>query len=234
MKYKLIRLGGSENNPCECACNVQYRLVEVNEGYDLIQFKRGNQVNFGGLVLEEGEPAFILDTGKFYIGGPNGIPILINGGSNGASSPLAVLDNDFNPGTLIEVPYSSMITANGTTPLPSDVGMYLTILVLDSNKMPIGQGFLTNWNYSDTSAQFSYVKFHDGTVGQLIYKQEEPNLIWTIHSELWNTAEIVNMEAWDNNRNPLGVQYEIIDEHTVTVTFMEPTAGEAVFYYTVE
>lgn len=42
-----------------------------------LKFKRGNNVNFTSQTLEAGEPAFILDTGKFYIGdGTN--KILIN------------------------------------------------------------------------------------------------------------------------------------------------------------
>lgn len=77
MKYTLVPIG--EKGPCTC-CQREYRLVEDTEGYDLIQFKRGNQVNFGGLQLEPGEPAFVLDTGKFYIGSATGVPILINGG----------------------------------------------------------------------------------------------------------------------------------------------------------
>ncbi len=42
-----------------------------------IKLKRGNQANFSAVTLEAGEPAFVLDEGKFYIG--NGTDkILIN------------------------------------------------------------------------------------------------------------------------------------------------------------
>ena len=42
-----------------------------------IKLKRGNQANFSAITLEAGEPAFVLDEGKFYIG--NGTDkILIN------------------------------------------------------------------------------------------------------------------------------------------------------------
>lgn len=42
-----------------------------------IKLKRGNSANFGALILEQGEPAFTLDTGKLYVG--NGTDkILIN------------------------------------------------------------------------------------------------------------------------------------------------------------
>lgn len=42
-----------------------------------LKFKRGNNANLTSLTLEAGEPAFVLDTGKFYIGdGTN--KILIN------------------------------------------------------------------------------------------------------------------------------------------------------------
>lgn len=33
-----------------------------------MKLKRGNNSNFGAVTLEAGEPAFLLDTGKFYIG----------------------------------------------------------------------------------------------------------------------------------------------------------------------
>lgn len=33
-----------------------------------IQFKRGNNANLGSLTLQAGEPAFVLDTGKFIVG----------------------------------------------------------------------------------------------------------------------------------------------------------------------
>lgn len=42
-----------------------------------IKLKRGNSANFGALMLEPGEPAFTLDTGKLYVG--NGTDkVLIN------------------------------------------------------------------------------------------------------------------------------------------------------------
>lgn len=42
-----------------------------------IKLKRGNSTNFGALILEQGEPAFTLDTGKLYVG--NGTEkVLIN------------------------------------------------------------------------------------------------------------------------------------------------------------
>lgn len=43
----------------------------------IIKLKRGNAINFAGITLEAGEPAFVLDEGKLYIGdGTN--KILIN------------------------------------------------------------------------------------------------------------------------------------------------------------
>jgi len=43
----------------------------------IIKLKRGNAVNFAGITLEAGEPAFVIDQGKLYIG--DGInKILIN------------------------------------------------------------------------------------------------------------------------------------------------------------
>lgn len=34
----------------------------------ILKIKRGNNVNLGGLILEAGEPAFVLNTGKLYVG----------------------------------------------------------------------------------------------------------------------------------------------------------------------
>ncbi len=53
-----------------------------------IKLKRGNSANFEALILEQGEPAFTLDTGKLYIG--NGTTkILINPDSTDIASKLA-------------------------------------------------------------------------------------------------------------------------------------------------
>lgn len=43
-----------------------------------LRLRRGNAANFAAITLVSGEPAFLLDTGKFYIGGPAGEKILIN------------------------------------------------------------------------------------------------------------------------------------------------------------
>ncbi|MGO4345547.1 hypothetical protein AB4Z45_08655 [Paenibacillus sp. MCAF9] len=43
-----------------------------------LRLRRGNAANFSAITLVSGEPAFLLDTGKFYIGGPAGEKILIN------------------------------------------------------------------------------------------------------------------------------------------------------------
>lgn len=42
-----------------------------------IQLKRGLNANFGAVFLSEGEPAFVTDTGKLYVGDGNG-KVLIN------------------------------------------------------------------------------------------------------------------------------------------------------------
>lgn len=42
-----------------------------------LKLKRGNNANLGGLKLEAGEPAFVLDTGKLYVGNGND-KVLIN------------------------------------------------------------------------------------------------------------------------------------------------------------
>lgn len=202
MKYKLLKVGTGSG------CQQNYVLVECAEGYDLIQFKRGRQTDSCGLVLKEGEPAFMLDTGKFYIGGLNGVPICINPGSSNNNNSnncndcscydsdydcghhhrpphhhhphhpdhrpgqnpdtdpssrgvfsLACRHKNFKPGDLIVVAYGDMITADGKMPQSTDTGKYLSILVVTDNNLPIGVGFLTNWNYTVTSAQFKYNSF---------------------------------------------------------------------------
>ena len=52
MKYKLIEI-----NPSECTCGKTYQLVEDNDGYDLIQLKRGLQEDISSLTLYPGEPS---------------------------------------------------------------------------------------------------------------------------------------------------------------------------------
>lgn len=152
MKYKLLEI-----NPKDCTCGKSYQLVEDNDGYDLIQFKRGLQADIGNLQLQPGEPAFVLDTGKLYIGNASGIPILINGDAR--SSSLAVI-GDYEDGALIEVPYNEMITASGSAPTAADAGTYLILSVLDSNMKPVGEAALTNWNYTENAAQFRYGSYN--------------------------------------------------------------------------
>ncbi|WP_273485162.1 hypothetical protein [Desulforamulus ruminis] len=63
-----------------------------------IKLKRGNNVNLSGLSLEAGEPAFVLDTGKLYLG--NGTDkVLIN------PDPAAI-----SPEEIGAVPLSDVVT----------------------------------------------------------------------------------------------------------------------------
>lgn len=150
MKYKLVEIQSED-----CACGKSYQLVEDLDGYDLIQLKRGNSVDIDKLVLQPGEPAFVLDTGRLYIGGSDGTPILINGNTG---SPLAVIA-DYEDEAIIEVSYSDMLTADGTVPTANDVGKYLILAVLDATKLPIGEAALVNWSFSPTSATFKFRRF---------------------------------------------------------------------------
>lgn len=61
---------------------VAYFLKEVDDGYDLIQVRRGLKADLPA-TLEPGEPAFCMDTREFYIGGPDGTPTIILGHDNG-------------------------------------------------------------------------------------------------------------------------------------------------------
>ena len=59
-----------------------YFLVEVTEGYDLIQVKRGLKADLPNVDLQVGEPAFCTDTHEFYVGGVNGQKHCINNGGS--------------------------------------------------------------------------------------------------------------------------------------------------------
>ncbi len=74
MKYVLSTAG----RKCCKDCSWLLSLAQKEEGYDLIQFKRGVSENIDQMKLYPGEPAIVLDTGEFYIGDATGKPILIN------------------------------------------------------------------------------------------------------------------------------------------------------------
>lgn len=68
-----------------------YFLVEVTEGYDLIQVKRGLRADLDSIDLQVGEPAFCYDTHEFFVGGPDGQKWCINNG--GSTADYATLYN---------------------------------------------------------------------------------------------------------------------------------------------
>lgn len=74
MKYFLSTAG----KKCCKGCTWLLSLARKEEGYDLIQFKRGTSNHKNLMKLYPGEPAVILDTGEFYVGDAGGNPILIN------------------------------------------------------------------------------------------------------------------------------------------------------------
>lgn len=73
MKYELQKVQDPKH-PCRSI----YKLVEITDGYDLIQLKRGVEEELPLLELKPGEPAFVMDTGKLFIGDESGNPRLIN------------------------------------------------------------------------------------------------------------------------------------------------------------
>lgn len=225
MKYKLI-----QTNKCCCKRSAHYKLVEDNDGYDLIQLKRGFQADAGNLRLEPGEPAFVMDTGRFYIGNQYGIPILINGGVPGdwKSSSLATI-GDFEDGALIEVPYASMITADRITPTAADAGHYLLISVLDSNLKPVGEAVLTNWNFTPTSAQFRYGSYVTAScVDKLLFIQETPADIWVVSSSaITEDIAILTIKVVDLDGNVFYPDWRI-SEGRLLILIQFPLAGEAI------
>lgn len=78
MKYRLSTAG----KKCCKGCTWLLSLARNEEGYDLIQIKRGLSQHRDLMKLYPGEPAVILDTGEFYIGDAAGKPMLINPNSN--------------------------------------------------------------------------------------------------------------------------------------------------------
>ena len=227
MKYKLVQT----NEAC-CKRSAHYKLVEDNDGYDLIQLKRGFQSEVGNLRLEPGEPAFVMDTGKLYIGNSYGIPILINGGgTNVASSSLATI-GDFEDNSLIEVPYSRMITANGITPTAADAGIYLILSVLDSNKKPIGEAALTNWNYTADSAQFRYGSYKpivEPDIIKFVFVQAEPADIWTISSSEITEDTILSVKVLGPDDSIFYPEWRV--SGTVLYILLQiPMTGTAIIY----
>lgn len=161
MKYNLSTAG----RKCCKGCTWLLSLARNEEGYDLIQFKRGLAEHRNLMKLYPGEPAIILDTGAFYVGGVNGRPILIN--PNGAAMPqtgcvLCVRNQeDWSEGALVTVSYSDLITSDEEVPSSSDIGRYSCAIVVDESNVPVGMAFVSNWQYSEEAAQFQVGYFKD-------------------------------------------------------------------------
>lgn len=225
MKYIL-----KEVNPSECTCGKSYQLVEDNDGYDLIQFKRGVQEDIPFLTLYPGEPAFVLDTGRLYIGNADGVPVLINGGGGVGSSGLATI-GDFEDGSLIVVPYAKMITANGSTPTSADAGNYLIIAVLNEDKKPIGEGVLTNWNFTPDSAQFKYGSYVTAnSVTKLVYKQTAATKQWVIEVEELREEDIISLRVKDRNGNLIIPTWSQTGPTEITLNFQVEVSGTVFIY----
>lgn len=224
MKYVL-----KEVNPSECTCGKTYQLVEDNDGYDLIQLKRGLQEDISSLTLYPGEPAFVLDTGRLYIGNAEGIPVLINGGSTGTSG-LATI-GDFEDNSLIVVPYAKMITANGSTPTKADAGNYLVISVLNEDRKPIGEGLLTNWNFTSDSAQFKYGSYVTANaVTKIIYNQTAATKKWVIEIEELEEENIISLRVKDKDGNIVIPTWSQTGPTEITLDFEVDFSGTAFIY----
>lgn len=224
MKYIL-----KEVNPSDCTCGKTYQLIEDNDGYDLIQLKRGLQEDISSLTLYPGEPAFVLDTGRLYIGNTEGVPVLINGG-NAGSSGLATI-GDFEDGSLIVVPYAKMITANGSTPTKSDAGNYLVISVLNKDKKPVGEGVLTNWNFTPDSAQFKYGSYVTAnTVTKIIYNQTIAMRRWVIEVEELEEENIISLRVKDTDGNIVIPTWSQTGSTEITLNFEVEVSGTAFIY----
>lgn len=180
MKYFLSTAG---KKGCKC-CTWLLSLAKNEEGYDLIQLKRGFSQNRDLMKLYPGEPAIILDTGEFYIGDAAGRPMLINPG--GAAMPdtgdILCIRNDtqWKQGDMVSVPYADMITSDGTEPIADNEGRYSCAVLLNANNVPVGIGFITRWRAAELSAQVligyfnqvALVEFTEGDVDSIIEHAE--------------------------------------------------------------
>lgn len=154
MKYYLSTAG----KKCCKGCTWLLSLARNEEGYDLIQLKRGFSQNRKLMKLYPGEPAIIMDTGEFYIGDASGRPILIN--PSGAAMPetgdiLCIRNNaEWHQGDTVSVPYSEMITSDGDTPTDIEAGRYSCAVIINANNVPVGIGFVVDWQETELSASF--------------------------------------------------------------------------------
>jgi len=153
MRYFLSTAG----KKCCKGCTWLLSLARNEEGYDLIQLKRGFSKNRDLMKLYPGEPAIILDTGEFYIGDATGRPIHIN--PNGAAMPdtgdILCIRNDtqWKQGDVVSVTYADMITSDGTEPIADNEGKYSCAVLLNANNVPVGIGFITQWRAPELSAR---------------------------------------------------------------------------------
>lgn len=154
MKYFLSTAG----KKCCKGCTWLLSLARNEEGYDLIQLKRGLSEHKHLMKLYPGEPAIILDTGEFYIGDAEGRPILIN--PDGAAMPVtgSILcirnQSDWTQGSTVTVDYADMITSDYKPVGYSDIGRYGCAVIIDDTSIPIGVAFTQDWQVTDSSASF--------------------------------------------------------------------------------
>lgn len=182
MKYFLSTSG---KKCCE-ECTWLLSLARKENGYDLIQIKRGFSENRGKMKLYPGEPAIIMDTGEFYIGDANGKPILINPSGGmvipNAGNILCIRNkSEWSQGDTVEVSYSDMITSDGITPISENDDVYSCAVILNAMDVPVGIAFKVDWNHTDTSATFivgyfnytELVEFTRADVDAIIQHAEE-------------------------------------------------------------
>lgn len=181
MKYFLSTAG----KKCCKDCTWLLSLARKEEGYDLIQLKRGFSDNKHLMKLYPGEPAVILDTGEFYIGDAAGRPMLIN--PNGAFMPetgssLCVRnDASWTQGSEVLIDHSDFITSDDEPPNDADCGRYICAVILDDSDVPVGIGFIEDWCADNTKASVligyftptEMVEFTESDIDLLIQQAEE-------------------------------------------------------------
>jgi hypothetical protein len=89
-----------------------------------IKVKRGVSANFGGVSLQAGEPAFLTDTKKFYIGDGT-TNVLINPDSssvtsvNGRTGAVALTSSDVGLANVTNESKATMFTNSALTGVPT-------------------------------------------------------------------------------------------------------------------
>lgn len=198
---------------------VAYFLKEVDDGYDLIQVRRGLKADLPA-TLEPGEPAFCMDTREFYIGGPDGTPTIILGHDNGYtdeqidaflalkqdvltfdSTPTQDSSNPVTSGGLFVVLGNKADLVNGSIPpaqLPPEVFEHMVVVADDAARFAL----------TTTDVQNGDVVYVDDT--QVMYYVVDDTHLDSEAGYKPFAANIAAKAIGDKNGNDITTTYQLI------------------------